>query len=144
MDDKRRGELAGLYRPVQFPEKKRFMDLFQIATYIQGSMKPRTISVLDCDKLGKPGPLTKSNINVGPYCSVTRKATGYGSLYVVCADDVLDYLQKRVVASRRDSISFACIERDDGVLVLAKNSLILADYWLALIDPASLPSEVQP
>lgn len=73
---------------------------------------------------------------IGEFCSVA--CSGLGNLHVKPGKRLIDFILKQMVIPNYDVIDFELIDRTDGMLVLAKNNVIIGSRWLALLPPSAL------
>ena len=128
-----------LPRQLVLPDVHDFNDLFEyIADWDYETMNPRNGQLPP----SRPQPVKYEGNEVGPFCSVDLRQLNLPSkhLAVRAKQITLEALHHRLFSG--DTISFRLIghERSGRVLVLAQHSNILADHWLAYIDPATIPS----
>lgn len=81
-------------------------------------------------------------VNISPFCSVHTQGGKYASFYVRPTQTVVDTIKAGHIGSLDDPLSWQIIEwRGGKTLVLVKNTRILADRWVAVVDTNTVPWE---
>lgn len=109
---------------MHFLEAESLYDLFE-------SVLPDTAELWEYEL---PGGI---NTKITGNCNAMR--TGLKTcLRVVPNAAVIKYIENNMLVIDYDKITFKLVEREDGLLVIAKNSQIIGSRWLALVNPKTL------
>lgn len=137
-----------LVSPLVFPEFTAFSEVFAAMVEFDLMSTPNTaknprkpgveVSRLPYTEVTGNGRHVRGQCDVGPFLSVKALLGGETRYFDVRpSTQVLDYAQKHMLLSC-GPISFEAIEREDGVLVIARETRIISGRWLCLLSPATL------
>lgn len=80
-------------------------------------------------------------LNISPYCSVSDPlGVHWRSMWVRPTLALWLKLHETMIKVDYDAIYFHIVIRTDGALVLAQYNQIIGSRWIALIDPATIPT----
>lgn len=127
-----------LPRPLLLPDVRDFAELLEcLAPWDYDTMNHRS---------GVPGPARPEPVGcegneLGPFCSVDLGALGRSSRHLAVRARPATVAALRGHLFSGDVLSFRVIGHVSSgrALVLAQHQSILADHWLAYIDPATIP-----
>ena len=121
------------HRGLAFPEAKSFGELFEVIP--EPREEPLVFNLRRELDSGDRG----SRVEVSSHCSIMR-ARGYYWVNVRPSREVFGHIRANFLGPPYDRVSFCVVVRGDSTaLVVARNSLILADSWLALVPESTVP-----
>jgi len=141
--------LFTFHRELAFPEAKSFYDIFRKKTrrYKESTSKEWNASWEFMDHKFEYGPnrYRKEVMKITSFCSMRTAISNGGDsewipyINAMPKKPTVNYIKEHMLPGTGDSISFDIVFRSDGALIIAKNSSILAERWLALVETSTVP-----
>jgi len=126
-------------KQIRKPEWRRFSDLFTGARPWSSENQSRPLMRLESDIYQNSYRRGRDRMTVTGYCAVLGPP-GHRSLEVTGLTPELQELLKNLVGViDNDAMHFEIIWRGDTALVTANHNRIIGNYWLAEIDPTTVP-----
>jgi len=121
---------------IYFPEIKSFDGLFDAWHWYETKNGRVESSRFPPIKIGQ-SDLRGNAATIDDYCAALNTSLE-NSLHVKPNEKLVEFIKKSMFLDSRDSIYFEIVERDDELLVLAKNNVIIGSRWLTLLPKSEL------